>query len=217
MQPIDAALLMTLVGGTLLALWILLLPQKGRPGDSLAGGEGFIGPTARKAPRRPLRRAGKVVGVVRAFREYTETERSNFYPERTIIVWNFYVERYVGNHREMSIPVQMRGVSFSSSVADGDDVELSLGWGLRKGGTARPRSVMNRTSGARVIACYDRTLMESLIALGNVVELVLGVLFFVMILVVLIAGVVWLVSTRQVPGLNFHGSQAPVKRVVQPK
>jgi hypothetical protein len=62
-------------------------------------------------------------------------------------IWTFRIERYddAGN-RVALVPVEMRGLHFEGSLANGDRVRA---WGRFRGGTFRATEIENWTTGTR--------------------------------------------------------------------
>lgn len=195
----DLGLLVVIVAFLLLfGLWVWPRLWKSwqartRSKGAITRDEGFDGPS-HPIDRTPPPRQGSVTGQVRGFRESAEVEYCNFYDNRSLIVWNFYLERYVGNERQMPIPVQMHGVAFTSPLENGDEVELHLGWwGLQPGATARPPVLTNLTSGALVVARTKRKFMEHVKAFENFMKFTVGCLFWLGVLSL----VLWLLANPQ--------------------
>jgi hypothetical protein len=99
-------------------------------------------------PPEQLRQSGTttLVGVVGSMQQRTEyMGRDN---SRTI--WTFRLERYdsAGN-RLRPVPIEMRGLAFEGSLADGDQVRVTGRW---RDGTVRAESLENLTTGALVRA-----------------------------------------------------------------
>ncbi|MFF9621859.1 hypothetical protein [Streptomyces griseosporeus] len=102
------------------------------------------GPPAR--PRAARNGPAVVEGVVRGAQLRTEYRGEH----ASEVIWTFRVERYdtVGNLLSL-VPVEMRGLTFEGSVADGDWVRAR---GRMKSGTLRLTRLENLTTGATVRA-----------------------------------------------------------------
>lgn len=107
--------------------------------------------------------AAELVGQVRAFQSRTEPYGES--SQRTI--WNFRVERFDDDgNLVLRVPVEMRGLSFQGSIADGDTVRVA---GRERHGTVRARRVENRTTGA-VVTARDQPI--AITALGVLIAIV---------------------------------------------
>ncbi|MFF9283815.1 hypothetical protein [Streptomyces griseosporeus] len=96
---------------------------------------------------RAARGAGAVVeGVVRGAQVRTEYRGEH----ASEVIWTFRVEQYdtAGNLLSL-VPVEMRGLTFEGSLADGDWVRAR---GRTKAGTLRVTRLENLTTGAAVRA-----------------------------------------------------------------
>jgi hypothetical protein len=87
----------------------------------------------------------RIVGEARGFQ--SRTEQIAFV---TQTIWSFRVERYSSSGALPAFPVEMRGVSFYGSIAEGDRVEVHAS--ASDGRSARARWVRNITSGSLVEA-----------------------------------------------------------------
>ena len=100
----------------------------------------------------PASRPGFIRGEVRGFQSRTETA-NNMGGRQGIstseIVWTFRIERYDAGNRLSPIPIEMRGVSFTGFVSDGDMVEVRIG-GWREGTTLQPDKLLNLSTHAEV-------------------------------------------------------------------
>lgn len=125
---------------------------------SNAGSSGKLG--ARSAAGHRLQ------GEVRGFRERAEHEGNNV----TRLVWTFRLERYQDGVRLDPIPVEMRGVSFTGFVNDGDTVALyDRG---QEGTVVQAKQVYNVTSGTVVKAINPSLPLWVLIPLFIVMGLI---------------------------------------------
>lgn len=102
-----------------------------------------------------LRRSGTgtVVGEARFVQQRTEHMGED--ASRTI--WSFRLQQYdsAGNALR-PVPVEMRGIAFEGSLAEGDQVRVSGRW---RGGTLRADRLENLTTGALVRAKSYKGLM----------------------------------------------------------
>lgn len=110
--------------------------------------------------------AAELVGQVRAFQSRTEPYGES--SQRTI--WSFRVERFDDDgNLVLRVPVEMRGITFRGSIAEGDSVRVT---GRHRHGTVRARRVENLTTGATIEARDQPlaiTVLGSLIAIVAVV------------------------------------------------
>lgn len=123
------------------------------------------------------------IGIVRDFQVRQEQWGESGGEE----IWNFRVERYDANGNALQqIPVEMRGLSFSGSVSNGDQVRLRGRWRDR---TLRAEELENLTTHARVRAKAYRGL-----------RILAGVLIAIIGLAVLIGIVSLAISGCNDPG-----------------
>jgi hypothetical protein len=124
--------------------------------------------------KRPVAlRRGYILGNVRGFQSRTENQSSLSTPQapRIWTIWTFRVECLdTQGNRIALVPVEMRGLSFQGSIADGDSVEIRGSASSR--GTLHPGEVRNRTTGAVV-----RSSGKSLIA--GLIQMVLVIIFLI--------------------------------------
>ncbi len=94
------------------------------------------------APRRSAQQDGtSFTGIARAFEQRGDRDSAK-------TVMSFRVERHDGQgNRLPPVPVELRGVTFSGSLTDGDEVSVSGKW---KHGVLRVRRVSNLTTGAEI-------------------------------------------------------------------
>jgi hypothetical protein len=114
----------------------------------------------------------EVVGLARGVQ--TRSEQLGESHHET--VWTFRVERYdeAGN-RELLVPVEMRGLRFEGSIADGDWVRVR---GRRRDGTLRASELENLTTGATVRA---KGLPTAVKVIAGVVFLIVAIIFVVVV------------------------------------
>ncbi|MFF3020731.1 hypothetical protein [Streptomyces sp. NPDC057939] len=89
-------------------------------------------------------------------------------------IWHFRVERHDarGNRLE-TIPVEMRGISYSGSVSNGDQVHVSGRW---RRGTLHAEELMNLTTRAQVKGKFSGRLTK--VAMVFAIIFVLAVIGF---------------------------------------
>ena len=93
----------------------------------------------------PPRRGRSIEGQVKGLQARTEGGGNDTSPET---IWTFRLERYddAGN-RVGVVPVEMRGLRFEGSLADGDVIRAQ---GRFRSGTFRASEIENVTTGAEV-------------------------------------------------------------------
>ncbi|WP_141754159.1 hypothetical protein [Streptomyces subrutilus] len=85
-------------------------------------------------------------GTVRDFQ--VRRERSVVSGDNEIEIWHFRIERHDDRGNRMDpVPVEMRGLTFSGSVSNGDEVHVSGRW---RNGTLRVEEFTNLTTRAQV-------------------------------------------------------------------
>jgi hypothetical protein len=102
-----------------------------------------------------VRQTGKatLVGEVHLMQQRTEHMGED--SSRTI--WSFRLVRYdPGGNALRPVPVEMRGIAFEGSLAEGDQVRVAGRW---RGGTLRAEQLENLTTGALVRAKSYKGLM----------------------------------------------------------
>jgi hypothetical protein len=108
-------------------------------------------------------------GVVRGFRDRTETGLAPFAPNqmRTVHVWEFELERYQGGQPLEPISVEMRGERFTGLIRDGLVVALYEAWqpGLVHA-TSRVRNVSNNIDVVAVMESSRPRILASVVALA---------------------------------------------------
>jgi hypothetical protein len=99
-------------------------------------------------------------------------------------VWHFRIERHdASGNRLAPVPVEMRGLSFSGTVSNGDEVRVNGRW--RKG-TLRVERLDDLTTGAQVRAKAYRGLN----AVGCIVFGIFFLAFFAFMAVVFVQNVI---------------------------
>jgi hypothetical protein len=97
--------------------------------------------------RRTPYKVPKVTGEVRGLQERQELQTTG----GITIIWTFLVESYdTAGNRLPTVPVEMRGGSFTGVLNEGHQVEIDKKW--REGETLNVKKVLNRTTGAWVCA-----------------------------------------------------------------
>ncbi|MFE2297913.1 hypothetical protein ACFXAW_06930 [Streptomyces sp. NPDC059445] len=105
---------------------------------------------------QPKRRGNaEFTGVVRDF----QAQREQWSNGGSEAIWHFRLARHDASGNALQpVPVEMRGLSFSGSVSNGDEVRISGRW---RDGTLHADELMNLTTHARV---HNKTYRVQLIA-----------------------------------------------------
>ncbi len=144
-------------------------PPRPRPYDAPTsyGAASTYGAPPRATPREARQGSGRdhFTGVVRDFQARREQWGNGGEEE----IWHFRIERHDASGNALKlIPVEMRGLSFSGSVSNGDEVRLHGRW---RDGTLRADELTNLTTHARVRAKAYRSLRVLAVVLAVLIGL----------------------------------------------